>query len=359
MPTVTAILPVVAPIGTTTEIDVVVALVTIAEVVLNLTMLFKAVALKPVPVIVTTEPIAPKAGVKLVIAGKMTKSLVEVAVCPLTVTVILSVDASAGTVTVSDVAVTAVIVATLLLNVTTLFAIVVLKPVPERVTLDPVRPLVGKKLVIVGGTTKSSTDKVVRSCTVTLIFPVVAPAGTVTVRELTVAAVTVAAWELNLTIFSEGVLLKFFPTMVIDTPGKPLEGSILVISGELNMVKSVSEVAVFPSTRTVILPVVAVEGTVTVIVVGVTEVTVEGISLNLTILFDAVGLKLVPVITTVVPTVPFNGAKLAIVGLGFSSFSLHEFIKSKQVERRRVDKLEALTNLVGLLRNFIMNILMV
>jgi len=47
--------------------------------------------------------------------------------------------------------------------------------------------------------------------TVTLTRPVVAPAGTITVRLLAVAAVTEAAVPLNCTVLALGVVLKFCP----------------------------------------------------------------------------------------------------------------------------------------------------
>jgi len=47
--------------------------------------------------------------------------------------------------------------------------------------------------------------------TVTLISPVVAPAGTVTDRPFPVAAVTVAVVPLNCTVLALGVALKFCP----------------------------------------------------------------------------------------------------------------------------------------------------
>jgi len=47
--------------------------------------------------------------------------------------------------------------------------------------------------------------------TVTLISPVVAPAGTVVVRLSVVAAVTVAVVPLNFAMLAVGVALKFCP----------------------------------------------------------------------------------------------------------------------------------------------------
>ena len=46
---------------------------------------------------------------------------------------------------------------------------------------------------------------------VTLIGPVVAPAGTVVVRLFAVAAVTAAVVPLNFTVLALGVALKFCP----------------------------------------------------------------------------------------------------------------------------------------------------
>ena len=57
--------------------------------------------------------------------------------------------------------------------------------------------------------------------TVTEIGPVVAPDGTVTVRVLVVAALTVAAVPLNLTTSAVGVALKFCPCIVTVAPMPP------------------------------------------------------------------------------------------------------------------------------------------
>ena len=79
-------------------------------------------------------------------------------------------------------------------------------------------------------------------------------------------------------------------------------------------VKLVEDVAVWPLTVTLILPVVAPPGTVVVIVVAVLFVIVAVTPLNFTVLFADVVLKLVPVIVTVVPVVPLVGLKLETVG---------------------------------------------
>jgi len=154
-PTVTVIFPVVAPAGTVVVILVAVLAVTTAVVLLNFTVLFTGVALKFVPVIVTTVAAGPLAGVKLVIVGNVaaptTKSVALVAVRQFTVTEILPVIAPLGTVVVMLVVVLAVTTAVLSLkNFTTLFAGLVLKFVPVMVTDAPIAPEAGLKDVIVG-----------------------------------------------------------------------------------------------------------------------------------------------------------------------------------------------------------------
>ena len=94
-------------------------------------------------------------------------------------------------------------------NLITLFSgAAVLKLVPERVTVAPTAPLVGVKLVNVGvGNTVKSVGLVpVIPPTVTVIFPVVAPLGTVVVMLVVVAVVTTAVTPLNFTTLFASVL---------------------------------------------------------------------------------------------------------------------------------------------------------
>lgn len=67
--------------------------------------------------------------------------------------------------------------------------------------------------------------------TVTVIFPVVAPAGTVVVILVVVLAETTAVVPLNFTVLLAGVALKFVPVMVTLVPTGPLEGVKLVMVG--------------------------------------------------------------------------------------------------------------------------------
>lgn len=143
-------------------------------------------------------------------------------------TVTLPVVAPTGTVVVILVVVLAVTIASVPLNRTVLLPGVALKFVPVIVTACPNSPEVGVKLVIVG--TAAPTVKFVALTiethrVVTTNNPVVAPAGTVTVKEVSVAAATVAGrFNQNLTSFSDGVVLKFVPVMVTVVPIGPDAG---------------------------------------------------------------------------------------------------------------------------------------
>jgi hypothetical protein len=119
-------------------------------------MLSVGVVLKLVPVIVTSVPIGPDAGVKLVIVGVddelVTVKLEElVPVNSPTVTEMVPVLAPVGTVATIDVDVgVPVMFAVVPLNFTVLFAAVVLKFIPVIMTDVPTAPDVGVKVVTVG-----------------------------------------------------------------------------------------------------------------------------------------------------------------------------------------------------------------
>jgi len=143
---VTLILPVVAPTGTIAVILVLEFTTKLATVVLNLT---RVAPVKLVPVITTEVPTGPEVGVNLVIAGVTVKLLVLVVVPPGVVTAMGPVVAPVGTVAVIWVALLTVTVAFMPLNLTTVAAV---KLVPVITTEVPTGPLVGLKLIIVGGT---------------------------------------------------------------------------------------------------------------------------------------------------------------------------------------------------------------
>ena len=151
--TVTATLPLVAPLGTGATMLVALQLVGVAVVPLNLTVLAPWVAPKLVPVIVTAVPTGPDAGDRLVMLG--TDDVMSVKGSPLlstppTVTTTLPLVAAAGTDTTMLAADQLVGVADVPLNLTRLVPCVAPKLVPEIVTLVPTALLAGETLVSVG-----------------------------------------------------------------------------------------------------------------------------------------------------------------------------------------------------------------
>lgn len=186
--------PVVAPAGTVVVNVEGVALVTVAVTLLNLTTLFATVELKLFPLIVMVAPGAPLMGLKLVIEGdgSTVKLSLLLMVTPRVVTEIGPVVAPDGTAVVIVVALNPVTVATtLLLNRTAGLA---LKFVPLIVTTALTAPPVGVKSVIVGvpSTVKLEAEEMVTPLTVTVMGPVVAPAGTDVVILVVDEPVTIA-----------------------------------------------------------------------------------------------------------------------------------------------------------------------
>jgi len=184
-----------------------------------------------------------------------------VAVPPGVVTLIVPVVAPVGTVAVICVAELTVNVAFVPLNFT---AVAPVNAVPVIVTLAPTSPLVGEKLVMVGGNTtvKLLALVAVPPGVVTLIVPVVAPAGTVAVICVAELTVNVAVVPLNFTAVAP---VYAVPVTVTLAPTAPLLGEKLVIEGGGITVKELALVPVPPAVVTLMVPVVAPLGTVAVI----------------------------------------------------------------------------------------------
>ena len=135
--------------------------------------------------------------------------------------------APVGTVTDRLVGPAAVTIANVPLNFTTLSAAVVEKLVPRRLTLVPLGPVVGEKLFRVramGLIVKSLVEVATWLSTSTVILPVLLPAGTLTVRLVAVAAVTVAVVPLNFTRLLAAVVEKLVPVRVTVVPTIPEVG---------------------------------------------------------------------------------------------------------------------------------------
>ena len=132
----------------------------------------------------------------------------------------------------SELALATLLVASVLPRLTRVAPVAVSKFVPVTFTLVPAGPIFGVKSTIVGGkrpapvtTVKLPRLVAVLLPTVTDTRPVVAPAGTDTVRLEVVADVTAAVTPLNLTKLLAGVALKPEPSIVTLDPTGPLTGS--------------------------------------------------------------------------------------------------------------------------------------
>jgi hypothetical protein len=185
------------------------------------------------------------------------------------------------------------------------------KRVPVITTDVPGSPCPGLKLVIVGAgsvTVKSVALVALPAEFVTVIRPVVAPAGTVAVILVGELTVKVALTPPMRTVETP---VKFVPVMTTSEPTGPVAGANEVIVGWTVTTKSEALVPVPIEVTTEILPVAAPAGTTVVICVGELTVNAAFTVPNRT---TVVPLKPVPVSTTVVPTGPFVGEKELITG---------------------------------------------
>ncbi|HMI52156.1 MAG TPA: hypothetical protein VK525_11625 [Candidatus Saccharimonadales bacterium] len=201
------------------------------------------------------------------------------------------------------------VVAAVPLNFTELAPV---KLAPPSVTLTPMTPLVGVKLVIVGTaaeTEKLAADVAVPPGVVAVILPVVAPGGTPAVIFVLLFTVNVAVVPLNFTALAP---VKFVPVTATLVPVVPVVGVKLVMVGAAGVtVKALGEAALPPGVVTRIEPVVAPAGTLVAIWVALCTVKVAGVPLKESA--DAPA-RFVPVMATLVPVAPLVGVKLEIVG---------------------------------------------
>jgi hypothetical protein len=246
------------------------------------------------------------AAVKIAVTAKLPAL---VAVPPGVVTLTGPVVAPAGTIAWIAVSEATVKVAPTPLNAT---AVAPVKLVPLIVTLVPTGPLVGAKLVIVGGGTTLNALLLVAvpPGVVTLSGPVVAPAGTAAWIAVAEVSVKLALVPLKAT---DVAPVKFVPLIVTLVPTGPLVGAKLAIVGAGTTVNAPLLVAVPPGVVTLSGPVVAPAGTAVWIAVSDATVKLAVVPLNAT---DVAPVKLVPLIVTLVPTGPLVGAKLVIAGGG-------------------------------------------
>ena len=143
-----------------------------------------------------------------------------------------------------------------------------------------------------------------------MIFPVVAPVGTLAVIRPSFATLKLADVPLNRTLVAP---VKWLPLMVTEVPTTPLDGEKLLIVGADPpvTVKFDALVAVPDGVVTVILPVVAPVGTAAVIRPSFATLKLADVPLNRTLVAPV---KWLPLMVTDVPTAPLDGEKLLIVG---------------------------------------------
>jgi len=142
-------------------------------------------------------------------------------------------DAPAGTTTPIDAAVQLVNIDTEVpLNVTELLSWVSPKFAPEIVTVDPIGPLSGVRLVIVvdGFTVKATPLLGPPAGVVTTTGPFVAPAGTITtIDDELQLETTDTGVPLKVTVLLPWLAPKFAPEIVTVDPARPLSGDRLEI----------------------------------------------------------------------------------------------------------------------------------
>ncbi|HEX3819915.1 MAG TPA: hypothetical protein VHW45_06270 [Candidatus Sulfotelmatobacter sp.] len=229
-PIVTTTFPVVAAGGTVTSIAFATQFVTFAGVPLNVTVLLPCVEPKVVPLRVTAVPTAPCVGDKLWIAGVTVKFTPLLTLAP-TFTFTLPVVAPVGTEVSIEVLLQLVTVAIFPpLNVTVLEPCVAPNAVPVIVTAAPIGPEMAERLKI-PGVTVNATPFDVKPPTVTITFPVVAPAGTATCIAFAPQAVGVAVVPLKVTVLVPCVYPKVVPLTVRAVPSGPEVTERLLIAG--------------------------------------------------------------------------------------------------------------------------------
>jgi hypothetical protein len=228
--------PLVAPLGTLAVILVFVQAEVVAACPLNVTV--PVVVVKLFPAMVTELPGSALEGVKplMVGAGGTVKTTPGLATPPAATATTFPVVAPVGTVAVMLLVVQLVIdVAGVPLNFTALPVPWVLKFAPAIVIEEPIAPVLGVRLVMLGADVTVNVGPAgleTPPSAVTTTDPVVAPAGTTAVMLLVVQLVIdVAGVPLNFTALPVPCVLKFVPIIVTDESTAPVFGVKLVMLG--------------------------------------------------------------------------------------------------------------------------------
>jgi hypothetical protein len=150
--------------------------------------------------------------------------------------------------------------------------------------------------------------------TVTATLPVVAPGGTGAVMLVALQFVGAATVPLKVTVLVPCIAPKFIPVIVMDVPTLPEVWLRLVMAGAGGVTVKFTPLLASPPTVTATLPVVAVNGTETPILVALQLLGLAAVPLNVTVLVPCVAPKLVPMIVIGVPTVPEAWLRLVMLG---------------------------------------------
>jgi hypothetical protein len=321
-PTVTTTFPLVDPTGGNATIWLSDHEVGVAGVPLNVTVLVPWESPKGPPLIWTEVPTVPELGDRLVMLGLTVKRIpllsevLKFASWYSTLTGLVTAhDGTATTKTVSLVLVGKAIheLPKKSLKTTTGRVPAALKPTPVIVMEFPIIPDVGDKFVI-SGMVLNLLALLATCDTATITGPVKLPPGRVRTMLAGLQLVGVTVMLLNVTVLVPWLVPKPVPVIVTCVPGVAVFGEMDEITGPVITVKKTAE-PVIPDAVTVTSPLVAPDGTGTIICVGLQFVGVAAVVLNITVLVPWVAPKSVPVIVTDVPTRPAVGDKLEIFGV--------------------------------------------
>jgi hypothetical protein len=162
--------------------------------------------------------------------------------------------------------------------------------------------------------TVKATPLLAKPLTVTTTFPVVAPAGTLTVMLVALhAEAAPVEVPLNVTELVPWLAPKFVPVIVIGVPTAPeLWLKVVMLGATVNATPLLAT----PPTVTTTFPVLAPTGTLMVMLVALHAVAVPAdVPLKVTVLVPWLAPKFVPVTVTAVPTAPEVLLNVVIVGL--------------------------------------------
>lgn len=188
---------------------------------------------------------------------------------------------------------------------------------PVMVIGVPTVARVRLKLVITGGggITVNRTPLLATPPTVTTTFPVVAPVGTPVTMLVALQLFIPTDVPLNVTVLVPSVAPKFVPVMVTGVPTGPEVGLSEVMLGGGGVTVNATPLLATPPTVTTIFPVLAPEGTTTLILDALQLLAVPAETpLNVTLLVPCEAPKFAPVMVTAVPTCPDVGLTLAMFG---------------------------------------------